>query len=100
MSVTARTSVTERELELIRDAFHEGRFDGLLQENEGMTRTLIFERPDGHIGLSIGTMPGDGDIHLSVSEWEKEPHHELDEWFWVRSVDTDTDRSEEADNAE
>lgn len=90
--VTARTSMTEEDLELLRDAFHKGRFVGLLQEHEEMTRTLIFERPQGHIGLSIGTMPGDGDIHLSVSEWEKEPHHELDEWVWVRSPEPATDQ--------
>lgn len=91
-SITVQTSMGEAELELLRDAFHAGRFETVLTRHEGMTRTLIFERPDGHIGLSIGTMPGDGDIHLSVDEWEKEPHHECDRWVWVRKNDPGSGR--------
>ena len=88
------TSITEQGLEQLREAFWEGRFEGLLGEHEGSTQTLLFEVPHGYIGLSVGVTPSNGDIHLSVDKWEKEPHHEVDgRWVWVRSVDTDTDRS-------
>lgn len=87
--VEVTTSLTPDELEQVRGAFHEGSLEGVTSEHEGMTRTLLFEVPDGHLGISIGSIPGHSDMHITVSEWEQEPHHELDEQVWVRSRNDD-----------
>ena len=89
--VSVRTEMSQTELENIRRAIIDGSFETTLRENEGATVTYLYEVPSGHIGLSVGLMPGDGDIHLSVSEWEREPHHELDSWIWTRSQHTGGD---------
>lgn len=85
-TVEAATNMTLEELQLLRRAFDEGRFEGVLSEHEGATQTMLFEVPDGHVGVSVCGYPGDGDVHLSVSRWRKEQHHEVeDRWVWVRS---------------
>lgn len=83
--ISAQSSLTEKELEQLREAFWEGQVEDLLQEHEGSTQTVLFDVSDGYLGLSICVAPGQGDVFLSISEWKKEPHHELDEWVWVRS---------------
>jgi len=94
-NVVAQTEMNNEQLEQLRDAFHQGRFVGLKTEHEGMSRTLLFEVPHGHLGLTIGAMPGDGDIHLSVSEWGKEQHHAVDDkWVWVRVRDRERGRDD------
>lgn len=88
-NVTIQSSMTEEEFEQLREAFWEGRFEALLSEHEGSTQTLLFEVPSGHIGLSVCVASGEGDIFLSVDEWTKERHHEVDDrWVWVRSQET------------
>lgn len=83
--VIAATSMSASELELLRMTFRSGRFEGVLEEHEGATQTFLYEVPDGHVGLSIGIAPGKGDVHLSVSRWEKQQHHEIEgRWVWVR----------------
>lgn len=87
-TVTTTNSLTPDDHDKLKEAFLDGRFEGVLSEHEGCTQTLLFEVPSGHLGLSItAAASAEGDIHLSVSEWEKEQHHELDEWVWVRGDD-------------
>jgi len=70
--------------ELLMEAFTNGKFVQKIEEHEGATHTYIYETPRGHVGVSVGIATRDGPS-VSVSEWEKQQHHELDRWVWVRS---------------
>lgn len=94
MTVTVGSNIDAEELEVLKEAMWAGNFEAAFPENEGATWTFIFEAPGGWLGFSLGTSAAEGDVHLSVSEWEREQHHELDRWVWVRVQD---ERSEEAD---
>ena len=87
------TDITEGEFGQLCEAFYDGRFVGMFDEHEGATQTALFEDPHGHIGLSVCTTAQNGDMFLTLSEWEKEPHHEVDDrWVWVRSEYSEGDQ--------
>ena len=84
---TVYSDITEDEIQQLRDAFWHGRYVTAVAENEGATWTLLFETPDGHIGVTIGSVPARGSVYIGIDEWEQVQHHETDSWVWVRKDD-------------
>lgn len=97
--ITVKTTMTVDDREQLIDAFGDRLLVDVVVEHEGMTHTFIFERPHGHIGLSISLMVGKPkQIGVGLSEWVKDPHHETDDWVWHRIENSDIAVNEEANN--
>ena len=80
-ALDVEVNITQEQLE----RFWHAEFETYIEEHEGASFYYVFDHDHyGYIGFGVHTCPGRCDLKIAYSRWEKEPHHELDEYVWIR----------------